>query len=70
MKVTEWFAQDVKPALPGVYEVLGLGGIIYFNKWDGKNWYWGSRDIAIANSETSIKAQSNYREWRGLAEKP
>lgn len=70
MKVTDWFRPDVKPTLPGVYEVLGLGDIFYFSKWDGKNWHWGSRDIEEAGRETSIKEQHDYRKWRGLAEKP
>lgn len=65
-KMTGWFGSDVKPALPGVYEVEGR----FFSKWDGKDWFWGSFDLEAAAESSGVKEKVHYKKWRGLAEKP
>lgn len=79
---TDWYAPDVKPERPGVYEV-GLPGRFHapdrvFRYWDGKHWHWApnvedyAQQIVRAPRESNlivINRKEDWREpWRGLTE--
>jgi hypothetical protein len=69
-KVTDWFAEDVRPAMPGIYQTQDGSGI-FFSYWDGEQFCFRSckADDAYANrgygSFYGPRAQ-----WRGLVENP
>lgn len=69
-RLTDWFPPSVNPVRAGLYEMKSCYGDIYFNKWDGKSWHWGSRYKQIASKSQAVKAREDCRAWRGLAADP
>jgi hypothetical protein len=63
-KLTDWFAADVKPAIPGWYEreYEKLWIRKWYDKWDGERWLLGN------GSGETIGLAGNRLRWRGLAE--
>ncbi len=71
MKLTEWFPGDVKPVRKGVYQKMcGHGKELGYQYWDGANWgYWEETPDAAVR-ERGKAVETEFEEWRGLAEKP
>jgi len=72
-RLTKWFGPDVKPTIPGVYDVKDVGqrhayGAQY---WNGHHWCrWGTDREDAAQSAKGGKSLFQRINWRGLAEKP
>jgi len=71
-KLTPWFPAHIKPVRVGVYEIKEPDGTLFYNKWDGKNWHWGSK--SKYKSEQNIHpmnvadADRLIARWRGLSQ--
>ena len=72
MKTTEWFPGHIKPAYPGVYQLLcGNDTEVGYQKWDGEKWgiwYENAQDAAEGHAYADPEFQND--QWRGLAEQP
>lgn len=68
-KLTPWFSGDVKPVRVGVYRTKQPDGSLFFNKWDGKQWFYGYADAPRDASRYVLPARL-LKCWRGLAQKP
>lgn len=76
-KFTDWFQPEVKPTIPGVYEIELVP--YPFHYWDGKQWLVDVeqsprefRNFDPAKSEPmpeTVKYIKTFR-WRGLAANP
>ncbi len=68
-KLTDWFPGDVKPARPGVYETKEPDGTIWFNEFDGVDWFYGNHACVPSKSRTVLPGELLIS-WRGLAANP
>lgn len=73
-RLTGWFDPDVKPAIPGVYEVKSRYGSPgpWYSYFDGKKFCYrdkGGPQAAAKNSWLETVAPESAT-WRGLAEDP
>ena len=71
-RVTDWIDGSVKPALPGVYQKLIYGDVVYAH-WNGE--FWGMHTGIFHHPKDALKdakCRSMYQraQWRGLAEDP
>ena len=70
-KLTEWFGPDVKPTIPGVYEVEPDSGSPWYSYWDGSRWgYITCSGVDHAFHSCATGEYESMDSWRGLAEKP
>lgn len=72
MKVSDWFPPEVKPTIPGVYEIQNLRYPFYW--WTGKEWLGACSTPEEWDEEPGEGCrETEFVEafcWRGLAEKP
>jgi hypothetical protein len=67
MRFSPWFPPEIKPVHVGVYQVWNSRIYAY---WNGKKWCWAMRSVNEAKSFRITDGADQYKEWRGLAEKP
>lgn len=71
---TDWFDPRTNPVRVGAYEVLWRYGggeeMLFFNRWDGRRWHWGSVDVTAADMAIHAPARRfgdpRMLGWRGL----
>lgn len=68
-EMTDWFPGDVKPVRPGVYETKEPDGSIWFNEFDGFDWFYGNHACVPSKSRTVLPSE-RLISWRGLASDP
>jgi len=68
-KLTKWFPADVKPVHVGLYQTQEPDGTLFFNLFDGKNWFYGNHDCVIGSCKMILDKELLVK-WRGLARMP
>jgi len=71
---TAWLDPRVNPVRVGTYEVRwrydGHDDILFFNRWDGRRWHWGSVELSDADMKIYAPARRYGNPkmvgWRGL----
>lgn len=76
LKRSRWHKPSEAPAQAGVYEVEWTdsdGPDLWFNMWDGRYWYGGSKNPAVAEKFTSREnaflpheVGEEMTRWRGI----
>lgn len=71
---TPWFSPAVNPTHRGVYEVIWDYGdevMVFFNRWDGRRWHWGNKELNHRDAKAYAPARKygnpRMTGWRGLA---
>ena len=67
-KYTPWFPGHIKPVRAGVYQQKSHSGLVGYQRWDGKKWFFWYAQIEHASTSTFAVDDSFQNDaWRGLA---
>jgi hypothetical protein len=71
-RITQWFPNTIKPVNIGMYKVKSIFDRrkSYFSYWNGYTFGYAMLKNSEAMKHKDKPSICQYREWRGLAEKP
>lgn len=69
-KLTEWFPQNVKPEIVGVYQTDAPTVYQAYQYWNGKRWGCYCHSVERAEIDGASRSAHQDARWRGLAENP